>query len=103
MHVVLVEFVIRPEHAPAFRERVLQQAKDSLELEPNCRQFDVSSAPEAANSFVLYELYDATEDFLAHLETAHFKAFDAEVADWIEKKTVRQLSLVKPQPSGGAG
>lgn len=86
MHVVVVEFVIEPERAEAFRARILQQAKDSVEREERCRSFDVCVDPERENRFILYEVYDTPEDFEAHLETPHFKAFNAEVGPWILEK-----------------
>jgi hypothetical protein len=42
---VVVEFAIKPEFAGRFRERVQQQARDSLELESECHVFDVCIDP----------------------------------------------------------
>ncbi len=41
MLAVTVRFHVAPAHAEAFFERVRQQAKDSLEREAACTQFDV--------------------------------------------------------------
>ena len=45
MYVVVVEFTIKPGFAGRFRERLRQQARDSLELEPECHVFDVCIDP----------------------------------------------------------
>ena len=39
MYVVTVEFTIKLELVKRFRERVLQQARDSLASEPDCHVF----------------------------------------------------------------
>ena len=45
MYVVLVEFTLNPEYAQAFRQRVRQQAQDSLREESECHVFDVCIDP----------------------------------------------------------
>jgi quinol monooxygenase YgiN len=89
MYAVIVEFVIKPEAREAFAAAMRSQAKTSLESEPGCHQFDVLWPDDAPCDVTLYELYDDAEAFAAHLGTAHFKAFDAQVADMIVSKTVR--------------
>ncbi len=86
MFVVVVEFSLHPGHARDFRERVLQQARDSLSLEAACRVFDVCIDPEREDSVLLYEVYDDRDAFDAHLASAHFEAFDATVSPWISHR-----------------
>lgn len=88
MFVVVVEFSLRAGRSKAFRERVRRQAEDSLELESDCRVFDVCIDPERENFVLLYEVYTNRAAFDAHLASAHFAAFDAEVRDWIDDKRV---------------
>ena len=96
MYVVTVEFVAKPEHAEAFRSATVENARASREHEPGCRQFDVCG--DAANRAVvfLYELYDDRAAFDAHLASAHFRAFDDRVRDWIASKTVRIYGRIDP-------
>ena len=56
MYVVIVEFTIRPEHAAAFKQRVIQQAEDSLAREAGCHVFDVCLDPARENFVLLYEV-----------------------------------------------
>ena len=88
MFVVTVVFNIGISFVDQFRERVLQQAKDSLENEPDCHCFDICENPEVAGQFFLYEIYSTSGDFRIHLESDHFLAFNNEVTDWIESKSV---------------
>jgi quinol monooxygenase YgiN len=88
MYVVVVEFTIKPEFAGRFRERVQQQARDSLELESECHVFDVCIDPAQDEFVLLYEVYSERGAFEAHLESAHFIDFDNRVRDWVESKQV---------------
>ena len=88
MYVVLVEFTAHPQHASAFRERVRQQASDSLRLEADCHVFDVCIDPERENFVLLYEVYTDRESFDAHLGAQHFLDFDTTVKHWISDKKV---------------
>jgi quinol monooxygenase YgiN len=88
MYVVVVEFTIKPEFAGRFRERVQQQARDSLERESECHVFDVCIDPAQDEFVLLYEVYSERSAFDAHLESAHFIDFDNKVRDWVESKQV---------------
>ena len=91
---IFVTFKIKPEHLQSFRKRMLQQADDSLRLEPGCRQFDVLTEESDPSTFVLYETYDDADAFEAHKATEHFADYDRAVADWVISKEVRRLTLV---------
>jgi quinol monooxygenase YgiN len=97
MFVVTVEFHIAHAFSGRFRERVLQQAKDSLERETDCHCFDVCENPEVAGRFFLYEIYGTPGDFQIHLKSDHFLAFNDEVADWIESKSINTYIKLPPQ------
>ncbi len=97
MYVVIVDFVVAVEHVESFRARVLRQAVDSLANEPGCGVFDVCVDPNEPNRVVLYEVYDSAEAFQDHLNSPHFKSFDAEVASWTLEKTVQALERIGPR------
>jgi autoinducer 2-degrading protein len=90
MLAVTVRFQIRSGNEDAFLERVNQQAKDSLEREAACRQFDVCTNPRNPLEVFLYEIYDDEAAFAAHLGMPHFAAFDADVRDWVQDKVVEK-------------
>ncbi|MFK7944291.1 MAG: putative quinol monooxygenase [Paracoccaceae bacterium] len=56
--------------------------------EPGCQRFDVWQDPADPARVCLYEVYNDRAAFDAHLVSAHFKAFDAEVASWVMDKQV---------------
>lgn len=98
MFVVTVHIEVQPEHQQAFRAAVLEQARNSLAGETGCHVFDVCVDPDNNVSFYLYERYESSEAFEAHLDSKHFKRFDARVTPWVASKTVRTwTSLEAPR------
>lgn len=100
MYCVAVIFEIAPEHAARFLARVVQQSEDSLREEPGCRVFEVWTASETPETVFLYEIYDDAAAFEAHLGSAHYAAFDAEIAPWVRSK--KPLRLDRRHDAGGA-
>lgn len=92
MYIVTVNFVIASEFTSEFTSAMLEQAKNSIELEADCHVFDVCSASDNACSIYLYEKYTDSDAFQTHLESEHFKSFDALVTPWLVSKTVNTWS-----------
>ena len=91
---IWVEFTVRPGAFCPFHELVTANAAASLRDEPGCRQFDVLVPDDGAGHDVaLYEIYDDAAAFDAHLQTRHFRDFDAASADLVEHKAVRRYRL----------
>ncbi len=93
MFVITVDFRVRPEHAEAFHAAVVRQAANSLALEDDCHHFDVCLDLEDEAHVFLYEIYSDEAAFKLHLESAHFRDFDATVKDWVTSKTVDSWRL----------
>ncbi len=94
MYAVTVVFQIKAETVEDFLPLMIANAEASLKDEPGCRQFDVCTDPDRPGDVFLYELYDDADAFQAHLQTPHFKSFDANVAGMIAQKTVRTYAKV---------
>ena len=94
-YAVVVTFTIKPDAMADFTSRVLANASTSLFDEDGCYQFDVATDPARPNEVFLYELYTDRTAFDAHLASAHFKDFDAAVADMIAGKDVRTYEQVE--------
>jgi len=92
---VCVTFTLRPDAAQAFLPLMTANAQASLANEPGCTRFDVLTDPARPDEVFLYELYDDSAAFKVHLDSAHFKAFDAAVADMIADKVVRTFTEVR--------
>lgn len=88
MFSVFVTIEVHAEHLEAFLPRMLQQAEDSIAREPACQTFEVWTSKDLPTTVQLYEVYDDASAFAAHLESDHFKDFDATVAGMIVSKTV---------------
>lgn len=88
MYVITVEFRISQGNEARFMDRMREQAANSLNGEEGCLQFDVCADPKDDGRVFLYEIYRDESAFQDHLETAHFKDFDAAVAPWIASKQV---------------
>jgi quinol monooxygenase YgiN len=94
MFVVVVFFEARPEHVADFKSSILENAAASVRDEPGCRQFDVAQDAGHPEQFFLYEIYDDEAAFKAHIETAHFKSFDAASAAWVADKKVMTYGII---------
>jgi len=91
MFVITVDFEIKSEFVNEFRNRVLQQAKDSLKNEEKCFIFDVCFDEKNINKVFLYEIYQDKDAFDYHLKSDHYLSFDKDVKNWVTKKIVNQL------------
>ena len=96
MFIVTVEFVVRPQQAEAFHRAILDQARLSLNREPDCHQFDIGMDPQDRGKIFLYEVFTDETAFRAHLESDHFRAFDATVREWVERKSIQLWNRVVP-------
>ncbi len=94
--VVVVEFDLKQGRVDEFMRLVRANASASVLDEPGCRRFDVLS-PETSSGgqerIVLYEIYRNPAAFEAHLQTAHFKAFQDAAAGLVVGQVVRRFNL----------
>ncbi len=89
MYIVTVMFHLKSRHTDEFRARIVDNARTSRMQEPGCLQFDVCADEMHKDRIFLYEVYADLAAFNAHLASAHYKAFEKEVAPWISAKDVR--------------
>ena len=94
MHVVTVLFETHAEFAGEFKSAVLAQAENSLSRELGCSRFDVCQDPENPTRFFLYEFYQDRDAFQLHLQTDHYRDFDAKTADWVSLKQPQGWDLL---------
>lgn len=95
MFAVVVTLALRPGAREAFLALAAANAAKSRASEPGCRRFDVCADPDRPGTALLYELYDTPEAFAAHLDTAHFRAFDRDAAALVADKDVRTFREVR--------
>lgn len=92
MYVVCVTFKIKNGCIDQFMPLMLENAKTSIDEEPQCHQFDVCLDEGDKSMIFLYELYNNEAAFKDHLASPHFKEFDAAVGDMIAEKKVQILT-----------
>jgi len=91
MHVLIVQFQIKPEFLEKFIEAVLEDAHDSNFNEPGCLRFDAVQDLEDPNKFYLYEVYKDAVAFEAHRGMPHFKKYAETTKDMHAAPVVRML------------
>ena len=94
-YAVAVTFRAKPEFRAQFRAAMIENATDSRNKEPGCRQFDVCESADGSEIF-LYEIYDDEAAFNAHLATDHYKRFNAAVTPWTADKRVLKYNRISP-------
>ncbi len=92
--VVFVDFHLKPGALEKFRELVDDNARQSAQMEPGCRRFDVIERDGAADAITLYEIYGDRTAFDAHLRSEHYARFDAESSGLVVSKSVCFGALV---------
>lgn len=91
MFVVCVTFVPHSGSYGSFISLVTAQARNSLQKEANCLQFDVCFDEDG--EVFLYEIYTDEAAFKDHLKSEHFVEFDINTKDLIQDKTVKTYRL----------
>lgn len=96
MYVVTVNFTIRLTHFTEFMAAMRTNARDSLELETGCLQFDICDSGHEDGTVFLYEVYKSREDFELHLAADHFLDFASVTSTWVCEKHVATYRLLSP-------
>ena len=91
MFVITVKFVIHEKDIEKFKIRILQQARDSLELEKDCHEFDVCHDPNNKDVILWYETYTNKKAFDVHLNSKQELSVNEEGTPWVKEKMVTQL------------
>jgi quinol monooxygenase YgiN len=94
MYVVTVNFQIKPDRVPEFREAMLVNARSSVEKEPGCRRFDVTVDESDPAHFFLFEVYDDEAAFQKHMTMDHFATVNGVIEPWILDKTFKMFHMV---------
>jgi autoinducer 2-degrading protein len=95
MFAVVVTLNFDPANEAEFMPLTLQNAQATLHDEPGCRQFDVCTDDTRPGEVFLYETYDDADAFDVHLQTPHFKRFDAAVTHLVTGRDVRTFAQVQ--------
>ena len=78
MYAVVVKIQIKPENRKEFIESMLDDARGSVQNEPDCLLFNVVEDHTDSNCLHLYEVYRDEQAFERHKQMPHF-------TNWLEK------------------
>jgi quinol monooxygenase YgiN len=73
---------------------IVKNAEISVKNEVGCHQFDVCLNETRPQTIFLYEVYSDKGSFDKHIESAHFKEFDAATLSMIESKQVQTFTRI---------
>jgi len=90
--VVIVDFEAKEGAAEEVLALVSENARNSVEREPGCLQFDVMQSPDNPDRFVLFEVYQDAAAFEAHGKSAHVQEFLARARPKLGKTTMHKLA-----------
>lgn len=93
MYVIVAEFKIKPDQVEAFGQLIDRQARDSLEREATCHQFDVCQAEDDPSRFLLYEIYRDKAAFEAHRTMPHTTQFLSAAGPMVAERSLRRFNL----------
>ena len=96
MYVIVAELKIEPDKMEVFEQFAYGQAKNSVELEEECHQFDICQDENDSSAFLFYEVYSNKAAFDLHTKTDHFDKFFAEVGSMIVEKSIRGFNRHAP-------
>lgn len=91
--VILASFTVRSDGMARFLELIALNAAASVRDEPGCRRFDVTVPEDGSNDVLLYEIYNSSAAFDAHMASPHFLAFRDASKELVTAVNVRRMIL----------
>lgn len=90
---LLVNFEVKDGMIDELLALLVANAKQSVESEPGCRQFDVMRVSGEPNRVMLYEVYDDEAAFEAHRKMPHLANVLAKMRPMIAKQSATRFTL----------
>ena len=87
MIIVEVTLKVKPDRINDFIKYTKDNVENSLK-EAGIRRFEFYKEKESNNIFVLFEIYESTDDQIKHRETLHYKNWKANVVPVLEEPYV---------------
>ena len=99
MYAIFAAADVKPEHAGAFGEATVRQARDTVRDEPGVLQLQILTDADAPNRFYFFEIFRDEAAAEAHWETEGFKAWRATVAGMLDGEPQRISTMRTVFPS----
>ena len=84
MIIVHVILKVKPDRINDFIKYTKDNVENSLK-ETGIRRFEFYKEKESKNVFVLFEIYESTDDQIKHRETLHYKNWKANIMSVLEE------------------
>lgn len=95
MFAVTVRLSVDPAQIDAFLPLMRENARASLEIEPDCLHFDICTDPARPGDVFLYEIYTDAAAFDTHLTMPHYRTFNEATAAMVTDKHVTTYTQVR--------
>lgn len=83
MFAVIVKVHIKPHHKKEFLDAMFDDARGSIQNEPDCLLFNIVEDQSDSNCLHLYEVYRDAAAFEVHKNTPHFLQWVETTKDWL--------------------
>ena len=97
MHVIIVKWVIRPEHVDAFLETIFWHIEATRKSEPGCLQFDLCRDNADDRCFWLYEVYRDDAAVAAHAKSPTLPKLRENIPQWVEERVLVNATRLMPE------
>lgn len=84
MYILMMRLKVKEDRIDDFIAASTEDARNSVENEPGCRQFDVVQDKADSTSFAFYQVFDDEAAFMAHTKTEHFQPAYPKVDEMID-------------------
>lgn len=99
MIIAEVTLKVKPDRINDFIKYTKDNVENSLK-EAGIRRFEFYKEKESKNVFVLFEIYESTDDQIKHRETLHYKNWKANIMSVLEEPyIVKQYESVVSDPT----
>lgn len=97
MIAVFVTIQIKPGFKDRFMDALFDDARGSINNEPECYRFDILQDDEDPNRIHLYEVYEDEDAVAAHRAAPHFTKWLSTVEPWFDGDRTRlEMHTVLP-------
>jgi autoinducer 2-degrading protein len=94
LYINAVNIDVVPGQIENYLAAIKEVGATAIKTEPGCSEFDITVSQKDPNRLFIFEVYDNTAAFDAHLKSDHYKKYAAAVKDIVAKREVHPLSSI---------
>lgn len=92
--VIIATLTLKNTDAKAGFEALQILHKATHQEDKGCLQYDLHKDTEKANTYVFVETWESEAFLAAHMEKAHFKAFQVALEGKVESRSIQKLEKI---------